>query len=86
MSANTFSAIRTICQEADTDDQMVADIAALAGRWVFESTEYEKQLDVLRVIRDMAHERLGANDIDWDADGALNAVYNLTRSTLREDD
>ena len=86
MSANTFSAIRTICLEADTDDEMVTDIADLAGRWVFESTEYDKQLDVLRVIRDMASERLGANDIDWDADGALAAVLNMTTATLGEDD
>jgi hypothetical protein len=85
MSVNTFSAIRTIALEADTTDKVVTAIAELAGPWVFNSQDYEAQLECLGIIRDLAHERLGADDIDWDADGALNAIYNLAKATLRED-
>lgn len=85
MGLNTFQAICGICQAADTPDQVVKDIATLAGRWVFDSVDYDAQMEVLRSIRDMAHGRLGANDIDWDASGALDAIHDITRNVLGED-
>ncbi len=85
MSVNTFSAIRTICYCANTTDKVVTAIAKLAGRWFHDRSNYEGQLAALSEIRDMAHGRLGANDISWAADGALNAIFNITEGVIGED-
>lgn len=85
MSVNTFSAIRTICLNAKTSDKVVTAILELAGPWVFDSQDYDAQLRCLDIIRDLAHARLGADDIDWDANGALNAIFNIADGVLGED-
>ena len=81
---NTFQAIRSICDAANTTDKVVTAVRELADANVADFGDYARQLQVLDIIRTLAEERLGANDIDWDADGALGAVVNLTTNVLKD--